>query len=91
VFVAWIKQKNYAYALKMATELRNSGIATDINMAERNISNQLSYANSMKFKYAAIVGDGEEKEGKLKLRNLIDGSEVMLTVQEAIAEIKNNK
>jgi histidyl-tRNA synthetase len=91
VLVAWIKIKNYPYALKTANKLRAADIATDINTAERNISNQLSYANSLKFKYAVIVGDGEEKEGKLKLRNLVDGSETMLSIEEAITVIKSNK
>ncbi len=91
VFVAWVKPSNYAYALKIANQLRESGIAIDINVSDRNISNQLSYANSMRFKYAAIIGDGEEKEGKLKLKNLVDGTENLLTPEDAVTIVQRNR
>ncbi len=87
LFVINVKESNYKYALKTANWFRDKGIATDINLSTRNISNQLSYANSLKFGYAAIVGDVEEQAGKLKLRNLVSGDESVMTPEEALAEI----
>ncbi len=81
--VCYIKEANLAYALKIANKLRESGINTDVNLASRNIANQLAYANSMGAKYAAIVGDAEERDGKLKLRNMSSGEELVLDVAEA--------
>jgi histidyl-tRNA synthetase len=87
-FIINVKDTNYPYALQVANALRANGIATDINLANRNISNQLSYANSLKFRYAVIIGDEEQKLSKAKLRNLSDGSETMVTVQELIDKLK---
>ncbi len=87
-FVINVKDKNYAYALKVANFLRANGISIDINVATRNISNQLSYANSLKIGYAIIVGDEEERSNKVKLRNLVDGQETMLPLSEALAKLK---
>ncbi len=83
VFVAYIKDKNYPYALKVANSFRSNGIPTDLNLAKRNISNQLSYANSLRYKYVAIIGDEEEQQKKVKLRNLIDGEEQILGISDA--------
>lgn len=88
VFVAYVNDKNYPYALKVANALRNSGIPTDINIAQRNLSNQFTYAASIKTKYVVIVGDVEEREGKLKLRNLISGNETTVFIDEAVKTIK---
>ncbi len=85
LFVINVKDTNYQYALKLANWFRGKGVATDINLASRNISNQLSYANSLKFQYAAIVGDVEEKAGKLKLRNLVSGEEITVTLEECLS------
>jgi histidyl-tRNA synthetase len=89
LFVINVKDSNYGYALKMANWFRSRGIATDINLSTRNISNQLSYANSLSFPYAVIVGDAEEKEGKVKLRNLTSGDETTVTAEEALATVGN--
>jgi histidyl-tRNA synthetase len=88
IFIINVKDSNYGYALQLANALRANEIATDINLANRNISNQLSYANSLHFKFAAIVGDEEQKQSKVKLRNLSDGSEQMLSLQELIDMLK---
>jgi histidyl-tRNA synthetase len=88
VFVANVNEKNYPYALKVANALRSNGIPTDINIASRNLSNQFAYANSIKTKYAVVIGDVEEKSGKIKLRNLISGSETSVFIEEAVKIIK---
>jgi histidyl-tRNA synthetase len=59
VFVANVNEANYQYALRTANAFREKGIPTEINVASRNLSNQLAYANAIKTKYVAIVGDAE--------------------------------
>jgi histidyl-tRNA synthetase len=88
VFIANVNEGNYPYALKVATMLRANGIPTDVNIASRNLSNQLAYANSIKTKYALVVGDAEEKVGKVKIRNLVTGNESTVFIDEAIKIIK---
>lgn len=88
VFVANVNETNFPYALRVANALRNAGIATDLNVASRNLSNQFAYASSIRTKYVVIVGDSEEREGMVKLRNLITGNETTLKIDEAIMLIK---
>ena len=87
VIVDYVRDSNFKYAIGIANELRKRGINTDINLASRNIANQLAYANSIKVAYAIIVGDEEEKNGKMKLRNLTTGEEESFTFDEAVKEI----
>jgi histidyl-tRNA synthetase len=91
VFIATINDKNYNYALQVANLFRAQGIGVDVNMASRNISNQLAYANALNFKYAIVIGDMEEKKNELKIRNLIDGSESTTSINDALEILKNNK
>ncbi|MFI5412784.1 MAG: His/Gly/Thr/Pro-type tRNA ligase C-terminal domain-containing protein, partial [Candidatus Micrarchaeales archaeon] len=90
-FVINVKESNYMYALKVANKLRSKMIATDINISARNISNQFAYANSIKTKYAVIVGDAEEKLKKVKLRDLATGKEEIMEIDDAINTIKGEK
>ena len=90
VFVAFVNDGNYAYALSITNQLRANGVQADINMASRNLSNQFAYANSLKVRYAVIIGDVEMKSGKMKLRNLLSGDEQILSFDEALGVIKGN-
>lgn len=87
VFVAYVKENNREYALQAANELRRIGIPTDINLSSRNLSNQISYASSIKAKYLIVVGDSEEKSRKLKLKNLATGEEKTVSMEQAIENI----
>lgn len=88
VIVNYINDSNINYALGIVGKLRESGINADINLAQRNITNQLSYANSMRMPYVITIGNEEEKSNKLKLRNLSSGDEEMLSIDEAINKLK---
>ncbi len=88
VIVNYISEQNFAYALEVAEALRSQGINTEVNLASRNITNQLAYANSLKIPYAITIGSEEEKLRKVKLRNLTDGSESLVSVQEASDALK---
>ncbi len=89
-FVATVNDNNYWYALHVAGNLRANGIPTEINLAQRNLTNQFSYASAIKTKYVIIIGDAEEKAGKVKIRNLISGDESTVSMDEAISIIKGN-
>jgi histidyl-tRNA synthetase len=86
-FVAYVKENNQKYALEVVSGLRKAGVPSDVNLSSRNLSNQASYASSIKAKYLVIVGDSEEKERKMKLKNLATGEEKTLDLQEAIENI----
>lgn len=83
--VCTIKPANFAYALKVAKSFRDAGIKTELNVSNRNIANQLDYANSLNIRFAAIVGDAEQKEGMVKVRDMVSGSESVLGIEDAIA------
>jgi histidyl-tRNA synthetase len=89
VFIANVKKENYNYALSVANELRANGINTDLNASERNISNQLSYANSLHFKYVIFVGPSEEESKMVKLRNMETGAEETTQLSDVISLIKS--
>jgi histidyl-tRNA synthetase len=87
-FVANVNEGNYPYALKVVNALRAAGIPADINVASRNLSNQFAYASAIRTKYVIVVGDSEERDNSVKLRNLLTGNEATLKLDEAIRSIK---
>jgi len=88
VFVAYVSEKNFKYAVKVANEIRKAGINVDLNTSSKNLANQLKYASMLKIPYAVIIGDEEEKLGKVKFRNLISGEEETLEAKEIQRNIR---
>jgi len=86
VYVIPIKTLNES--MKIAQQLRDAGINTDIDSSDRGPSKNLEYANSLGIPYVLFVGKKELQENKLKLRDMGSGNEEMLKFEEIIEKIK---
>ncbi|HLC62666.1 MAG TPA: histidine--tRNA ligase, partial [Candidatus Nanoarchaeia archaeon] len=75
VYVIPIKSLNEG--IKIAQQLRDAGIKTDIDLNEKGPSKNLEYANSLGIPFVLFVGKKELQEGKLKLRDMKSGKEEM--------------
>lgn len=86
VYVLPIKTLNES--MKIAQQLRNAGIKTDIDSMERGPSKNLEYANSLGIPFVIFVGKKELEENKLKLRDMESGKEEMLEIDEIIKRLQ---
>ncbi len=87
VFVANAKEEFYPYALEVAGKFREAGVAAQTDLNGRNLKKQMEYA-SFSCAWIAVVGQREYKDKKVTLRNLENGKEEMVGVEEAVRLIK---
>jgi len=88
VLIAYLGVQNRGYAINAATMLRGNGVYVDLNVTSRNLSKQLEYAGSLRIPHVMIIGDQEREANKVKIRNMINGEEELITLQEAIEKLK---
>jgi histidyl-tRNA synthetase len=62
-------------ALKLLTKLRRQGISGDIEMNKRKLRKSLEYAAKQSIPFVIVLGEDEIKAGKVKIRNMEDGTE----------------
>ncbi len=79
--------KTLEESLKITKKLRDSGIKTEVDLMERSISKNLSYANSMKIPYVLFVGERELKQDKVKLRDMKTGKESLVNLKAVIKKL----
>ncbi|BCS90664.1 MAG: histidine--tRNA ligase [Candidatus Micrarchaeota archaeon] len=91
VYIAFINDNNYRYALDLLNYLRSKGINADINLNKRNITHQIEYASSLKIRYIVIIGNDEQSASKYRLKDLESGEEKLLTREELLNELVNAK
>lgn len=76
-----------AYVLPVLAQVRAAGIRAEIYPDAAKMKKQMSYANAKMVPFVAIVGENEMKEGKVMLKNMTSGEQLLVTPDELVAAI----
>jgi histidyl-tRNA synthetase len=75
VYVIALSPDAQRVALKLATELRRDGVATDLDLMGRAMKGQLKDAARSGARFAAIIGEDEVASGMVSLKDLSSGEQ----------------
>ena len=81
-------EKETAYCLPIINKVRAQGIRAEIFPDAAKMKKQMSYANAKQIPFVALAGENEMTEGKVTLKNMETGEQLMLTPDELIEKIK---
>ena len=76
-----------AACVAIAARLRAAGISTLIYPDAAKMKKQMDYANRKAVPFVAFVGESEMRDGTVTLKNMADGSQQTLTVEELINKL----
>jgi histidyl-tRNA synthetase len=74
-------------AIEMAARLRQY-VPTHIDLMNRSLKAQLKYANARNDLFAVMIGTDELQAGVVTLRDLVTGSQEMLSVDACVARLR---
>ena len=74
-------------ALRAVKRFRAAGIACEMYPDAVKMKRQMTYANSSGIPHVALIGETEAKEGTVTLKNMAEGTQVTLPVEQAIASL----
>jgi histidyl-tRNA synthetase len=86
VAVLYINEEMQKVALSIASLLRLNNIATDIDLAGRNMKKQMDIATNAKL--AIIVGPQELENGNVVLKDMINGTEGTISLEKLTEDPK---
>lgn len=78
-------EKEEAHILPLILKMRQTGISTEIFPEAAKMKKQMSYADSNKIPFVAIVGENEINEHKITLKDMTSGEQKSLTLEECIS------
>lgn len=81
-------EKEMRYSLPLLTQLRQAGINTEIYPDAAKMKKQFSYANNKSIPFVVIIGDDEMQNAKLTLKNMEQGTQEQMTIDQLISTIK---
>lgn len=68
-------------AYGIASDLRNEGLSAQFDTVGRSVKAQMKYANKIGALYTLVLGDTELVSGKVKIKNMSDGIEEELSLE----------
>lgn len=71
-------------SLLAAAELRNRGIRTRLASNQRKLKKSLASVSAEGIPYAILIGEDEAAAGVVRLKRMTDGTELTITLQEAV-------
>ncbi len=79
-----------AAAIALAEQLRSTGLRVQLYSEPKKFKQKLSYADKLTVPYAILLGEDEIAQGKVALKDMRSGQQLLLTAQEAAAVILEN-
>ncbi len=76
-------------AVRLATQLRNAGIRTQIYAEQKKFKAKIGYADKLGIPYVVFLGEDEIARNECSVKNLRTGEQVSLPVEEAAKLIQN--
>jgi len=80
-------EKETAYCLPIAAKARQAGIRTEVFPDSAKMKKQMSYANAKQIPYVALAGENEINEGKVTLKNMNTGEQMLVTADELLEKL----
>ena len=75
-------------ALEAAKNLRQTGIPTDVYYQEKGMKAKMKYANKLGIPFVAIIGEEEAAAESVMLKNMAEGSQEMVKIEELASLVK---
>lgn len=82
LFIIPLGDNQKSEALILATQLRNSGIKTEIAFGERALKGAMKAADKSGARYVVVLGDSEIASGTIELKKMSDGSTRSVKIAE---------
>jgi histidyl-tRNA synthetase len=80
-------EKETAYCLPIVAKVRQAGIRAEIFPDSTKMKKQMSYANAKQIPFVVLAGDNEIAEGKVTLKNMETGEQILVSPDELIAKL----
>ena len=84
-------ERETAYCLPTVARLRQAGIRTEYFPDAAKMKKQMSYANAKLIPFVVLAGESEMEQGKLTLKNMATGEQMLVTPEELIRKISTVK
>jgi histidyl-tRNA synthetase len=74
-------------AIEASAKLRANGISAAVYLEQAKTAKAFKYANRLGVPFTMIIGENEAREGKVSLKDMASGEQILVLLEEAIDKI----
>ncbi|MCF7920822.1 MAG: histidine--tRNA ligase [Candidatus Cloacimonetes bacterium] len=90
IFLVSLGDEAEKTAIKLLTDLHNAGISAAFDVDKTTLNAQMKAAGKSDTDFTGIMGDDEIKSGKISLKNMRSGEQILIPINELITFLKKN-
>lgn len=87
LFVATVSSEDIPSALKFLNYIRKNGISAEMDFLDKSLKAQMRLANKLNVSFVLIVGQEELKENKLTVKNMTNGKQEKVEINNLLTYI----
>ena len=87
LYIASMGKNATLKASQIAADVRGNGMHAQFDIVGRSVKAQMKYANKIGAAYTVVLGDSEIEAGVAKVKNMADGSENEMNIDDIAEEI----
>jgi len=91
LFIIGLGDAGVKESIKLVHTLRDNGIRAEKDYMSRSLKAQMKYANKLNAKYITVIGEDEISNNKIKVKNMGNGSEKEIQLNQLVEYIKSIK
>ena len=84
-------EKETNYVLPFVTKARQANIRTELFPDSVKMKKQMAYANAKHIPFVVLAGDNEIEQGKVTLKNMITGEQILVSPKDLIEKVTSSK
>lgn len=84
-------EKETNYVLPFVTKARQANIRTELFPDSVKMKKQMAYANAKHIPFVVLAGDNEIEQGKVTLKNMITGEQILVSPEDLIEKVTSSK
>lgn len=83
-------EKEENFVIPLLLQVRKQGISAELYPDDAKIKKQMNYANQRNIPVVAIVGESEMENNSVQIKNMINGTQTTVPVEQMMEEIIKN-
>ena len=84
IYIVTMGQETRSFALKLISDLRNSGIKCETDFLNRSVKSQMREANKQNAEYVIVLGEEEMRSNSGMLKRMSDGNKETVNLNDLI-------
>lgn len=91
LFIVGLGEEGAKESIRLIHRLREQGIKCDKDYMARSLKAQMKYANKLGARFVTVIGDDDISNNKIKIKNMAEGSEEEIPLNQLIEYMKNKQ